>query len=80
MVRALVIAWAAWIGYYALRVTVWAMPESCPDTVWESTEDPRCDWNDADVMWLISLPILAVVTIVMLIVLVAGQVRKTRSR
>lgn len=59
MVRALLIAWAAAIGYYALRVTVWAVPDSCPDTVWESTEDPRCDWNAADVTWMISLPVLA---------------------
>lgn len=80
MVRALVIAWAAWVGYYVLRVTVWAFPESCPDTVWESTEDPRCDWNVADVVWVISLPILALATIVVLIMLGARRIKLARRR
>jgi hypothetical protein len=80
MVRALLIVWAAAIGYYALRVTVWAVPDSCPDTVWESTEDPRCGWNAADLTWLISLPVLALTTIVVLLILAGRQIKKTRRR
>lgn len=80
MVRALLIAWAAVIGYYAVRVTIWAVPESCPDTVWESTEDPRCDWSLADLTWLISVPVLALTTIVVLLILAGRQINKARRR
>lgn len=71
---------AAVIGYYALRMTVWAVPDSCPDTVWESTEDPRCDWNAADFTWLMSLPVLALATIVVLVILAGRQIKKARRR
>lgn len=78
MVRALIFAWALFIGYYVLRVTVWAFPASCPDTVWETSEDPRCDWTLGDIAWLVSLPVLALATLIVLGILVVRRIRLRR--
>jgi len=80
MIRALVFGWAVFIGYYVLRVTVWAFPDSCPDTVWETSEDRRCDWTLADIAWLVSLPALALATLIVVGILLARQIRIRRRR
>jgi hypothetical protein len=36
MGRALILGWAIALGIYALRVTAWAVPDYCPDKIWES--------------------------------------------
>jgi len=76
--RALVIGWVAFVGYYVLRVTVWAVPDTCPNTVWESTDDTRCDWSSADVAWIVSLPILGLLTLVALMVVLARRIKLKR--
>ena len=63
-------------AYYVLRVTVFAAPAHCPDTVWESTDDPRCDWTWADTVWAISVPVLALAAA--LLIVSAGVLRVGR--
>ena len=77
--RALVIAWIVSVGYYALRVTVFAMPDSCPDTVWESTDGPRCDWTYFDVAWVLSLPVLALATLALGVIAAIARIRSARG-
>ena len=78
--RVLFIAWAAFLGYYVLRVTVWAMPASCPGTVWESSEDPRCEWTGWDVAWIIGLAMLMLATLLALVVLAARRSNSARAK
>jgi len=78
LVRALAIAWPAFVAYYVLRVTVWAFPDGCPDTVWESSEDPRCDWTYADVAWIVSLPVLVLATLIAVVIFVLRRTGKAR--
>ena len=69
--RIAVRTWAALAAssavYYVVRVTVFAVPSSCPDTVWEPTDDPRCDWTWADTAWVLSIPPLALAGAVLLV-------------
>ncbi len=78
MIRVLISGWVVIIGYYAVRVTVWAFPDSCPDTVWETSDDPRCDWTLADIGWVVSLPVWALATLIMLCILLVRQIRVRR--
>jgi hypothetical protein len=78
MHRVLLAGWLGVLGYCALRMTLLAAPESCPDTVWVTSDNPACDWSAADVVWYFSLPILAAATLLALIVAVVRRVRRRR--
>jgi hypothetical protein len=73
----LLVGWLAVLGYYVLRVTLWAKRASCPDTVWESGNDPACEWTTADVVWYSSVPFLAAVTLLTLVVSAFRRVRRS---
>ena len=80
MLRVLAVGWAVFIGYYVLRVTIWSAPDSCPDTVWEPSNDRRCDWTYGDVAWVASLPVLALATLGILIIFVVRRIYTPHAR
>lgn len=77
-IRTWVAAAAASAVYLVLRATVFAAPSGCPDTVWESTDDPRCDWTWADTAWAFSIPVLALSGGLLLVTAAMLRVRRRK--
>ncbi|WP_354697225.1 hypothetical protein DSM112329_02851 [Paraconexibacter sp. AEG42_29] len=64
MARVLLVIWVVLLAYYGLRVSVFALPDSCPKTVLEYTEDARCDDGVLlDWLWFAAVAFAAVTTI-----------------
>jgi hypothetical protein len=72
---ALIIGWIVALGYYALRVTLLAVPDYCPDKIWDDGP-PECDWTTLDVALFTTLPVL---TVAIALFGLVTLVRKLRS-
>ena len=74
---ALITGWVLALGYYALRVTLLAVPDYCPDKIWDA-KPPECDWSTLDVALFTALPLLVVATAVIGVVTLVRNLRESR--
>jgi len=74
---ALITGWVLALGYYALRVTLLAVPDYCPDKIWDA-KPPECDWSTLDVALFTALPLLVVATAVFGVVTLVRNLRESR--
>jgi len=74
---ALITGWVLALGYYALRVTLLAVPDYCPDKIWDA-KPPECDWSTLDVAVFTALPLLVVATAVIGVVTLVRNLRESR--
>ena len=74
---ALIVGWVLALGYYALRVTLLAMPDHCPDKIWDA-KPPECDWTTLDVALFTALPVLVAATALYGLVMLVRKLRGSR--
>ena len=74
---ALITGWVLALGYYALRVTLLAVPDYCPDKIWDA-RPPECDWTSLDVAVVVARPVLVALTAEVSLVALVRKLRGGR--
>jgi hypothetical protein len=74
---ALIAGWVLALGYYALRVSLLAVPDYCPDKIWDD-RPPECEWTSFDVALFATLPMLVVATALFGLVTLVRKLRSIR--